>query len=375
MEIYQMILIISLTLVIFLFWVYLNNRKLSLDIRKQQEDDDYVSTKFIEKSKAGIRLRALKKIIPSTWHDIGYYKHDKKILSNKTYGAPIDYISVHDTTQQEFEEKYKNTYTPCMILGMADDWPAMKTWSFENFNERFSNDKFTLANGEEKRIRYKYFYHYMNHKKHRRDDIPLYLFDSNFGDEKRASRVLLDDYDVHEWFNEDFLAILGEDHRPPFRWLIAGPKRSGCSLHIDPLGTSAWNTLIVGKKRWVMFPPHTFKSEKELKTDPGASWFINEYPKYKDKFHIDVIQESGETLFLPSGWWHVTMNLQDSIAITQNFVTDANVKETQRTMINKRPKTYFKWVKLMGDRIQEDRTFDDVAYSSDVYSSSDSESD
>jgi histone arginine demethylase JMJD6 len=375
MEIYQMILIISLTLVIFLFWVYLNNRKLSLDIRKQQEDDDYVSTKFIEKSKAGIRLRALKKIIPSTWHDIGYYKHDKKILSNKTYGAPIDYISVHDTTQQEFEEKYKNTHTPCMILGMADDWPAMKTWSFENFNERFSNDKFTLANGEEKRIRYKYFYHYMNHKKHRRDDIPLYLFDSNFGDEKRASRVLLDDYDVHEWFNEDFLAILGEDHRPPFRWLIAGPKRTGSSFHVDPIGTAAWNTLIRGKKRWILFPPEAFSDESDIPPDPGASWFINEYPKYKDKYHIDVIQESGETLFLPSGWWHVTMNLQDSIAITQNFVTDANVKETQRTMINKRPKTYFKWVKLMGDRIQEDRTFDDVAYSSDVYSSSDSESD
>jgi histone arginine demethylase JMJD6 len=375
MEIYQMILIISLTLVIFLFWVYLNNRKLSLDIRKQQEDDDYVSTKFIEKSKAGIRLRALKKIIPSTWHDIGYYKHDKKILSNKTYGAPIDYISVHDTTQQEFEEKYKNTYTPCMILGMADDWPAMKTWSFENFNERFPNDKFILANGDEKRIRYKYFYHYVNHKKHRRDDIPLYLFDSDFGDEKRASRVLLDEYEVPEWFDEDFFAILGEDKRPPFRWIIAGPKRSGCSLHIDPLGTSAWNTLIVGKKRWVMFPPHTFKSEKELKTDPGASWFINEYPKYKDKFHIDVIQKPGETIFLPNGWWHVALNIEDTISVTQNFITNVNIDKAQDVMPRKTPKTYFKWVKLMGDRMHEERTIDDVTYDSDVYSSSDSESD
>jgi hypothetical protein len=289
MEIYQMILIISLTLIVFLFWVYLNNRKLSLDIRKQQEDDDYVSTKFIEKSKAGIRLRALKQIIQSTWHDMGYYKHDRKILSNKTYGAPIDYISVHDTTQQEFEEKYKNTHTPCMILGMADDWPAMKTWSFENFNERFSNDKFTLANGEEKRIRYKYFYHYMNHKKHRRDDIPLYLFDSNFGDEKRASRVLLDDYEVPEWFDEDFFAILGEDKRPPFRWIIAGPKRTGCSsTHRSTRNISVEYPHPSVRNDGFMFPPRQHSNQKSqiLKTDPGASWFINEYPKYKDKYHI-----------------------------------------------------------------------------------------
>ena len=369
-----MLLILVLTFILFLFWLYLNNRKISKE-KEEEAAAPPTSTIFYEKSKAGIRLRAHKKAIFSSWHDDRYYKKDKEILARKTFGAPIDYISVYDTTQQEFEEKYKNTYTPCMIYGMADTWPAMKTWSFENFNERFPNDKFILANGDNKRIRYKYFYHYLNHKKHRRDDIPLYIFDSEFGDEKRETRVLLDEYDVPEWFDEDFLAIMGEKKRPPFRWIIAGPKRSGCSLHIDPTGTSAWNTLIVGKKRWVMFPPHTFKSEKDIELDPGASWFINHYPKYKHKFHIDVIQNPGETIFLPNGWWHVALNIEDTISVTQNFITNVNLDKAQAVLIHKRPKTYFKWVKLMGDRMHEDRTMDDVVYSSDVYSSSDSESD
>src|SRR6056300_1295168 len=161
MQNYQMILIIFSTCIVFLFWMYLNNRKLSSDSREHEVES--VSTKFIEKSKAGIRLRALKQAISSTWHDMGYYKSDKRILANKTHGAPIDYISVHDTTQQEFEEKYKNTYTQCMIHGMADDLPAIKTLSFENFNERFANDICIFVFQAEDGIRDKYFYHYINH--------------------------------------------------------------------------------------------------------------------------------------------------------------------------------------------------------------------
>lgn len=58
-----------------------------------------------------------------------------------------------------------------------------------------------------------------------------------------------------EYFNEDLFGCLGEDERPDYRWLIMGPARSGSSFHKDPNCTSAWNAVVSGSKRWVLFPP------------------------------------------------------------------------------------------------------------------------
>lgn len=70
-----------------------------------------------------------------------------------------------------------------------------------------------------------------------------------------------------------------------------GPARSGTTIHIDPLLTSAWNTSIVGHKLWVIFPPHIPKCVLKAKgliakghvrsddMEESIDWFLYVLPK------------------------------------------------------------------------------------------------
>ncbi|CAK9083680.1 Bifunctional arginine demethylase and lysyl-hydroxylase JMJD6 (Histone arginine demethylase JMJD6) (JmjC domain-containing protein 6) (Jumonji domain-containing protein 6) (Lysyl-hydroxylase JMJD6) (Peptide-lysine 5-dioxygenase JMJD6) (Phosphatidylserine receptor) (Protein PTDSR), partial [Durusdinium trenchii] len=119
---------------------------------------------------------------------------------------------------------------------------AMKSWSMERFTEDFGHQKMICDWCFGLRLRLNDFAEYAATQA---DDDPLYLFDHLFG-EYPATKSLLDEYQVPSVFGEDLLAGLGS-LRPPYRWLLVGPRRSGSKVHQDPLGTSAWNALISGR--------------------------------------------------------------------------------------------------------------------------------
>ena len=136
----------------------------------------------------------------------------------------------------------------------------------------------------------------------------------------------------------------------------------------DPNHTSAWNGLISGRKRWILYPPdqpppgvHVSADGRDVLTPISVSeWLIHYYQQHTQRLSshptpspplptsysalplsslqslpcpstypgygpIECVCAAGELLYIPNGWWHLAVNESESVAVTQNFVSQQNV--------------------------------------------------
>lgn len=82
----------------------------------------------------------------------------------------------------------------------------------------------------------------------------------------------------------------------------------------------------------------------------GISWFDQVYPKFKVREKndvrtlgeklgmVEVLQKPGETIFVPGGWAHVVVNLDSTVAVTQNFCSLTNAEYVYLSTRHSRPK-------------------------------------
>lgn len=258
-------------------------------------------------------------------------------------------------------------------------WPAYKDWSIEYLLERYGETSFRA---EAVDWPLKTYVEYMNNNT---DESPLYLFDRSFVEKMDLPTVSTTTipsstnttntttiqpqsqpaYTPPPPFTEDLFSALGPD-RPDNRWLIIGPPRSGSTFHKDPNATSAWNAVLRGSKYWIMFPSNAAGTSNNsnasafLPPPPGvyvsadqsevtsplsiAEWFLGFHDAARRmQGCVEGVCGEGEVLHVPSGWWHLVVNLEEEeeecggvIAITQNFVPRGHLVDVLEFLSGKR---------------------------------------
>jgi hypothetical protein len=271
-------------------------------------------------------------------------------------------VNAADLSVAEFERRFEKANMPVVIKGLASSWPAVGGWTPAELERRFG-DRVFEAGGFQMPMK-----RYIRYAAAVKDDQPLYLFDKKAMD---TAPELLREYSVPAMFTEDrdCFSVLGEA-RPSRRWLIVGPDRSGSTFHKDPNATCAWNAVLHGRKRWIMYPPdqqppgvHASIDGAEVAAPMALTeWLLDFYgaaasqrareaakrSKLADGtrpgpggseagpvYPVECTAEPGDVVFVPRGWWHTAINIGTTVAITQNYVPVSGAWASWRFMRDK----------------------------------------
>jgi len=293
--------------------------------------------------------------------------------------ADDDDIGLRDNQQRKrrlFSKWEANNY-PVIIEGCTTGW-NLNAWHFEKLVERFGHIRWRFSDTHGAVMSLETWAKYTA-TEGLVDDSPLAVYDSEFGDNDAPMHPLTDDYVTPLCFSDDLFALAINEKendndlagssdttadssygtpnldlsdrradsdcdissnnssnvsnntnspRPPWRWILMGPPRSGTGLHIDPLWTNAWVTLLEGTKRWILVPPHVQSHlpdgaglrEPQV---PSVIWFQEYYDRVVTlEGVVEILQRPGETVFVPNGWPHLVLNLERTVAITHNYASE-----------------------------------------------------
>lgn len=230
--------------------------------------------------------------------------------------SPID--TVNDISREDFEKNYLNARKPLIIKNMARNWPAYEKWDLDYMKgvvgdrivplyDSSKADPSKPINASAAEMK---FADYIELIKNTPTDLRIFLFDPI----KHAPK-LLDDYRAPKDLMDGFL-----DSYPN---MFFGGKGSITFLHYDIDLAHIFHTHFNGRKHVILFD---YKWKDRLYQIPYATYALEDYDVEKpdfDKFPalrgvkgVEAFLEHGDTLFMPTGYWHWMKYLEGSFSIS-----------------------------------------------------------
>ncbi|XP_037004449.2 2-oxoglutarate and iron-dependent oxygenase JMJD4 isoform X2 [Artibeus jamaicensis] len=149
----------------------------------------------------------------------------------------------------------------------------------------------------------------------------LYLKDWHLCRDSSAEGIFtLPVYFSSDWLNEYWDTLDVDD----YRFIYMGPTGTWSPFHADIFRSFSWSVNICGRKKWYLFPPGQEEALRDchggLPYDVTAPAFL-ESCRHRGLNHcsppLEVTQEAGEMVFVPSGWHHQVHNMQELRAVQQ----------------------------------------------------------
>jgi hypothetical protein len=267
----------------------------------------------------------------------------------------IDRIHRKDISYDDFVSKYMHPNVPVIIQGLCDDWKAKSQWvrqmdgkgvpNLEYLRDTFGADVapvheqlrsgFTATRPLQKKMNVSEYADWWNSHQEQPDEsseeVLLYLKDWKFV----ASHPTYGAYEWPDLFQDDWLnqAVGGA-----YKFVYLGPKGTSTLLHADVLRSFSWSTNVCGRKRWYLIPPEytyllydcfgkTLASHLHVDICNGMDAFFPGLPEARE-YAIEIVQEAGETIFVPSKWYHTVENLEATLSVNHNWLNRFNIKNS-----------------------------------------------
>lgn len=229
---------------------------------------------------------------------------------------PIDVVD--DISKEEFYEKYLKPRRPVVIKNMAKKWPAYQKWTMEYMKEVVGDVEVPLydsskadpsapINSSAAKMK---FGDYIDLIQREPTDLRIFLFDPI-----KFAPKLLEDYISPKELMGGFL-----DKYPN---MFFGGKGSVTFLHFDIDMAHIFHTHFNGRKHILLFD---YKWKERLYQIPYATYALEDYDIENPDFTqfpaldgvegIECFLEHGDTLFMPTGWWHWMKYLDGSFSIS-----------------------------------------------------------
>ncbi|MEU2116581.1 cupin-like domain-containing protein [Streptomyces sp. NPDC016459] len=283
---------------------------------------------------------------------------------------------IHAPSREDFTRDYVYQRKPAVITGLMDSWPAMERWSLDYFREHFGDldihanlqrldNELILGNvGGFRGMKLAALL----------DEIEKNT-DPNRAFYLRAYPVhrmvehfpgLADDYDLPDlapnWADIRFKANWRTGTVNPAKLLglylaktflnrgggkgapretvssrvaavmFVGSKGTVTPFHSDGMQTAAYLSQVVGRKRCYFVSPdqHEKLYPRRFRRQFGMAQVdyrrpdLTRHPRFKDVVVEETVLNPGETLYVPSGYWHAIESMDTSISYSHQIVGEDN---------------------------------------------------